>query len=125
MLRSPDFIASSYNQPTACYTGLSFLGKAPHLAATLKRLLTILLLVILAGQTTGYFHEKADDISFVKEAEDKAEKWGEGKNEKEYVSLTFLNNPGPCVNRSFASYSCKPGLSPLLEHLTPPPDVKL
>ena len=96
-----------------------------HLAGTLKKLLTILILITLAGQTSGCFHSNADDISFMKEAKDKGEKCGEDKNEKENVSLTFLSKPELCIKRSFSSYSCKPGLSPLLEDLTPPPDVEL
>jgi len=96
-----------------------------HLAATLKKLFTILLLIVLAGQTFGYFHAKIEGISFMQEAEDKVEKNGEEKNEKEYVSLTFLSKPAICTKGSFTSYSCKPVVSPLPEQLTPPPDVTL
>ena len=125
MLRTLRFIANSYNQPTACYTVLNFLWNALHLACSLKKLLTILILITLAGQTCGCFHSKADDISLMKEAEDKGEKGSENKNEKEYVSLIYLGKPELHSKRSFSSYSCKPYVSPLLEDLTPPPDVMI
>ena len=58
----------------------------------------------------------------MKEVEEKGEKYGEEKNEKEYVSLSFSGKPLLSIKRSFSSYTCKSCLSPLLEHLTPPPD---
>ena len=125
MLRSHNFIACSYNQPTSCYTRLSFLKNALHLATTLKKFLTILLLIALAGQVSGYLYANAEGISLMQEAEDSGEKNGEEKNEKEYVSWVSLNKIELSPKRSFTSYSSKPCLSPQLDPHSPPPDVTL
>ena len=125
MLRSVCFTTNSYNATTVCYTHFLYLPDALHLAATLKKLLTLLILLTLAGQSSGCFPPKKDDIGFMKEIKDQGDKWGEEKNEKEYVSLSFFSKPVFSIKRSFSSYISKPWLSPLLEHLTPPPDVSL
>lgn len=61
----------------------------------------------------------------MQEADEKGEKGGEEKNEKEFVSYFSIGKIELSVTRSFSSLSCTPCLSPVLDHLTPPPDVTL
>ena len=96
-----------------------------HLAATLKKLLTILLLIILAGQTSGYFHAQTHEVSFMQEADEKGEKGAEEKYEKEYVSYMSLCKTELLSKKAFGFYCCDPSLSPVEDLLTPPPDVTL
>ena len=101
------------------------MGNTAHLAATLNKLITILLLIILAGQTSGYYHAQTYEISFMQEADEKGEKSVEEKHEKEYVSYTSHCKTGLQLKKDFGGYFCDLSVSPVLDHLTPPPDVSL
>jgi hypothetical protein len=90
-----------------------------------KKLLAILLLITLAAQTSGYFHPEKEVISIMQESDDKGEKCGEEKKEKEFPSCSSIINNIVSAKRPSGYHSCKPRLSPILDHLTPPPDVTL
>jgi hypothetical protein len=89
----------------------------------LKKLLTILLLILLAGQTAGQFHTNAHEVSFTQEADDKNEKGVKEKKDNEYIAHAFRSEAEFSVQAAFDFYSCMIGLSPVVPHLTPPPDV--
>ncbi|MGZ8538561.1 MAG: hypothetical protein ACXWV9_09885 [Flavisolibacter sp.] len=59
----------------------------------------------------------------MQEVDEKGEKNGKEKNEKEYIPHASLIKSRLPIKQSFEFYSCAPVLSPVLDHLTPPPDV--
>ena len=125
MLRCVLLIAYGYIQTTACYMGALFSSILLHLATTLNKLLVILLLLSLAAQSSVYLYDAGVCISFIQEAEDKNEKKNcEDKNEKEYFYYPVVDKTALLLRRSFFSHSFKPGVSPLLDRPTPPPDVR-
>jgi D-ribose pyranose/furanose isomerase RbsD len=93
-----------------------------HLADTLKKLLTILLLLAMTVTVSVFFYTEIQEVSFLQEADDEGEKNGEEKIEKEYALHATLKKREVSEKRIFRSYSCNPGLSPILDHLKPPPD---
>ena len=95
-----------------------------HLAATLKRLITILLLFALAGQTFSYFHTSDCEVSYLQEADDKGKKGGEEKKAKECILNPSDNGAELSQPATIDSYSCIARISPVLDLLKPPPDVK-
>ena len=68
------------------------------------------------------FCMKTHEVTFMLEADEKGEKNGEDKKEKEYVLNATLRNPEPAQEAIYGYHSCDPGLFPILDHLTPPPD---
>jgi len=95
-----------------------------HIAATLKRIITILLLLLMVGQITGTFSAKSTEIKLVQDLEEKKDNSGkkDKKESKDYDSDIFsftnlLENKADIHSALVAAT-----VSPVLEHLTPPPD---
>ena len=116
---------SSYNPTTNCYTINDPIRISCQLAASLKKLLTILLLLILAGQIPGLIHTKGYETGFILEAEEKGEKNGEDKSEKKFFPHHNYHNEDLPVKRSYDLHSCDLFLSHVLDLHTPPPDLSL
>jgi hypothetical protein len=98
------------------------LENALHLAGTLKKLLTILLLFVMIVKVSVCFYSETHEVTFLQEADEKGEKSGEDKKEKEYVLNATLKKPEPSEKAIFGFHSCDPGIFPILDHVTPPPD---
>ena len=82
-----------------------------------------MLLILLAGQTSGQFHANTHEVSFTQEADDKNEKGAKEKKDNEYIAYTSRSEAEFSVQAPFDFFSCMIGLSPVVPHLTPPPDV--
>jgi hypothetical protein len=93
-----------------------------HLAATLKKLITILLLIVLAGQSSGYFHTNGTEISFMQGTDEKDEKGGKEKQDKEFATCEYSHNKVDSLQNIFATYSSDLGASSIFDLPTPPPD---
>lgn len=93
-----------------------------HLAPALKKLVTILLLMVLAGEVVVYLPGNGHTTVCVQETEEKAEKTGEEKKDKQFVgglisTSAFTTGIGHVDPYNFPGF-----IVPLLDHLTPPPD---
>lgn len=95
-----------------------------HFAATLKKLLTIMLLIVLAGQASSHFYAKSYEVSYAQETEEKGDKSSEEKKEKEYLTVPCLITLSSTDRKIFSHHGSTLGLHPVLDHLTPPPDNK-
>jgi hypothetical protein len=94
-----------------------------HLAATLKKLLTIWLLIILAVQIpASILNIKTHEVSILLDTEETGEKKAEVKFEKEYLHNSSSGKITGCADSKFAIYSCDPDTAPVLDRHTPPPD---
>ena len=61
----------------------------------------------------------------MQEADEKGEKSGEEKHEKEFVPYTSQCKTELRLKKVFGFYCCDPSISPVLDHPTPPPDITL
>jgi hypothetical protein len=89
----------------------------------LKKLLVILILISLAGQTAGCLDMRSYCITLVQDVEDKGDEKEEKQKEKDYTTYDSYCKTLLLTERSFMCFSCNPGLAPLLNQAYPPPDV--
>lgn len=89
----------------------------------MKKLLIILLVFIFANQTARYFYVKTYEVCFVLEVEEKDEKSGEEKNEKENLQIVYSHKAAIPIEDTFHYYSCRPHVAPVVDHISPPPDA--
>ena len=89
----------------------------------MKKLLIILVLFVFVGQTARCFYVKKHEVNFVLEIDEKDEKSGEEKNEKENLQLVCAHKPAICIEDIFHNYSSRPHTSPVVDHISPPPDA--
>lgn len=95
-----------------------------HLSATLKKLLTILLLIVLAGDSSGYLFAKSYEVSFAHQTEENCDRSSEEKKEKEYLTVPCSITFSLTDSKIFGPYGSALVLFPVFDHHTPPPDVK-
>lgn len=88
----------------------------------LKKLLTILIIILLAGHTIGYFHALADSITHTQAAEDRGQTGIEEIKEKECINTCGLSFPERPGNLCFNLYPGHPDLLHVKDLITPPPD---
>jgi hypothetical protein len=88
----------------------------------LKKAITILLLIVLAGQASVYYYEHTHEVSLLKEIEEKAEKNKDVKKDKEYVPSSLVFDLELFIQEPFTTYCIDPSLHPVLDNLTRPPD---
>lgn len=81
--------------------------------------------MVLAGHTLEYFHNQHSVVSCLQEADDSCEKSSEEKKAKECILDISHSRAALAHHTVFDSYSCVPGLSPVLDLLKPPPDVTM
>lgn len=93
-----------------------------HLAPALKKLVTILLLMVLAGEVVVYLPGSSHTTVCMQETEEKAEKTGEEKKDKQFVGgMIHATNETSGIAHSYP-YNIPGFTTPVLDHLTPPPD---
>lgn len=98
--------------------------KDAHLAAALKKFITILLLIIMAIQATHFFYAKLVDSQLVQDLDEKKDKESkeDKKEDKELFSHSFSLHPKSINKATFNSMPVIIIPSPVMDHLTPPPD---
>jgi uncharacterized protein (UPF0333 family) len=97
-----------------------------HLARALKKLLTILFLLLMATHATGYFHNKPwHETKLVHEADEKQENTSsrESKEAKEYLAPSAATNGGATGKCPFVLYLVGTHFPPAVACLAPPPDA--
>ena len=121
------FITTGYFITTTSYTNYLWKAKMYHLAAILKKLLTILLLFFISGHTTGYFHDTYHEMKMTQGMDDNKEKTGseEKKDEMKYDVLTSPELFKTVVKQTFGALPLLQTPSPVIDLLAPPPDQPL
>ena len=89
----------------------------------MKKLLLILLLLVFVGHAARCFYVNKHEVSFVVKIDEQEEKSGEEKNEKENLQLFCAHRAPICIEDIFHNYSCRPHVSPVVDHISPPPDA--
>lgn len=77
----------------------------------------------MAVQASGIFHSHSSDSYHIHEAYDHHEKTNDTKYENEYISHEYLSGAEHWINKFFALHILDLFLSPVMDYLTPPPDV--
>lgn len=95
------------------------------IAPALKRIITILLLLIMAGEATGFFYSKSCELQLVQELDDKNDSKSkeDKKGGKEFVSHSLSFQPRLINKVDFNLTAVIIIASPVIDHLTPPPDA--
>lgn len=88
------FIAAGYNATTDSYVHGFYVRAILHLAATLKKLLTIFLILLMTANASGYFYGKPYHVKLVQEADEKNEKKGVEEKKTRRNSVPILSCKG-------------------------------
>jgi hypothetical protein len=102
---------------------IKVLSKLLHFAGTLKKLVTIFFLLIMAAQTSVCVYTKTNDVGFTKELIEKGEISWEDMDENEFIQFSSTKEIETSNVSIYNFYSNNPGVSPTLDHFTPPPDI--
>ncbi len=94
----------------------------PELAPGLKKFIAILIILLLAGHTCGYFVALADSVSYVLGTEERVETGIEEKKEKECNHTSCPALAEMVYRQRFNIYADHPGLLHIKDLITPPPD---
>lgn len=100
------------------------LPKDSHIAPALKKIITILLLIVMAGQAVGAFYIMPSSVTCVQEGDDTKESGNkEGKKEtKEFLSGSYFFYQALLCKTTFFSSLAVAIPAPEKDQLTPPPD---
>lgn len=109
---------------TLGYHTLIKLIRDVDIAPALKQIITILLLLIMAGQATGIFYSKPLQLHLEQDLDDKNEHASkeDKKESKEFISPSMPLQLKLIDKVVFNSASVIIISSPVIDHLTPPPD---
>jgi hypothetical protein len=95
-----------------------------HLAACLKRFITILLLMLMIEQSTGMLNRYDSGIITLQDMEDKKEQGvkEEKKEKKDFIFTSMYIQASTLVPRFYCVMPQLLVTHPVMDHLTPPPD---
>lgn len=77
----------------------------------------------MVAQTSVCLYSKTNDVGFTKELTEKNEISWEDMDQTEFIQFTTSGEMKPSNPGIKYFSSNNPGLSPILDHFTPPPDI--